>query len=48
MNDKNRWRAMPGGFTGYHNDKRVMFETFNAVHIDIWSDKGSPLNFRSG
>jgi hypothetical protein len=48
MNNKESWRSMPGGFTGYLAGKRVMFETFNAIHIDIWSDNGSPLKFKSG
>ena len=25
-----------------------MFETFNAIHIDIWSDNGSRLNLKPG
>ena len=39
---------MPGGFTGYLNNKPVAFETFNAIHIDIKSSSGSPLNFKLG
>jgi hypothetical protein len=39
---------MPGGFTGYLDNKPVMFETFNAIHIDIWSEAGTPLSFKPG
>jgi hypothetical protein len=48
MNDKESWRCMPGGFTGLHENKNVIFETFNAIHIDILSENGNPLQLKEG
>jgi hypothetical protein len=48
MNDKNSWRCMPGGFNGLHENKNVVFETFNSIHIDIFSENGKPLQLKEG
>ena len=38
INDGNTWKYMPGGFTGLHNNKNVVFETLNAIHIDTFGE----------
>ena len=38
---------MPDGFIGFQATKSVVFETFNAIHIDIRSESGSALHIKS-
>ena len=47
MKDKKSWMGMPDGFNGYQGNKSVVFETFNAIHIDLRSESGSALHLKT-
>jgi hypothetical protein len=47
MKNKKSWMGMPDGFTGYQGNKSVVFETFNAIHIDLRTESGSALHMKS-